>query len=183
MTSPRTCHSRVAGSSYPSKCATEKFCPRRRGERRYRSRLSKCSGKPSGRCGRRLPELNLVPVEVIDPGKATVGFIHTLGVDLDSLFFQAVEQGIQIVHDVVDHERCVARIEVVSGGRKNSPNCNVFLLRLVVFAPRKHHAFAFVSESKMLRIPFAHLITIGGFEEDTADSEDAAALLHCDRGL
>jgi hypothetical protein len=30
----------------------------------------------------------------------------------------------------------------------------------------------------MLRIPFAHLISIRGFEEDTADSEDAPALLH-----
>jgi hypothetical protein len=33
----------------------------------------------------------------------------------------------------------------------------------------------------MLRIPFAHLITISGFEEDTADSKDAPALLHFDR--
>src|SRR5262249_33124125 len=65
----------------------------------------------------------------------------------------------------------------------NSPDCNVFLLRVVVFAPRKHHAFAFVSESKMLRIPFAHLITISGFEEDTADSKDAPALFHFDRRL
>ncbi len=35
----------------------------------------------------------------------------------------------------------------------------------------------------MLRIPFAHLITIGGFEEDTADSKDAPALLHFDGRL
>src|ERR1700730_697917 len=77
----------------------------------------------------------------------------------------------------------MAGIEIVSGGGKNSPNCNVFLLRVVVFAPRKHHASAFVSESKMLRIPFAHLITISGFEEDTADSKDAPALLHFDRRL
>jgi hypothetical protein len=33
----------------------------------------------------RLPELNLVPVRVIDPGKATVGFVHSVGVDLYSL--------------------------------------------------------------------------------------------------
>ena len=46
-----------------------------------------------------------------------------------------------------------------------------------MLAPRKHYALAFVSESEMLRIPFAHLITIRGFEEDTADSKDAAALL------
>jgi len=61
---------------------------------------------------------------------------------------------------------------------EKTSNCNVFLLRVVVFAPRKHHALAFVSEAKMLRIPFAHLITISGFEEDTADSKDTPALLH-----
>src|ERR1700693_2184337 len=112
----------------------------------------------------------------------TEGFIHSFGVDLDALSFQAVEQSIQIVHDVVDHER-LRGWDVVSGGGKNSPNRNVFLLRVVVFAPRKHHALALVSESKMLRIPFAHLITISGFEEDTADSKDAPALLHFDGRL
>src|SRR5258708_11225569 len=96
---------------------------------------------------------------------------------------EAVEQSIHLVLDVVDNVRCGAGIEILSGRWKNSPNCNVFLLRVVVFAPRKHRALPFVSESKMLRIPFAHLITISGFEEDTADSKDAPALLHFDRRL
>jgi hypothetical protein len=48
---------------------------------------SKCSGRPLGLCGRRLPELNLIPIQVIDPGKATVGFIHSFGVNLYSLLF------------------------------------------------------------------------------------------------
>ena len=51
------------------------------------NRLSKCRGMPLGLCGRRLPELNLVPIRVIDPGKATVGFIHSFGVDLYALLF------------------------------------------------------------------------------------------------
>jgi len=38
----------------------------------------------------------------------------------------------------------------------------------------KHHALAFVGESKMLGIPIAHLITVGGLEEDAAYSKDAA---------
>ena len=59
----------------------------------------------------------------------------------------------------------------------------MFLLWVIVFAPGERHASAFVSESKMLRIPFAHLITIGGFEEDTADSKDAPTLLNVDRRL
>src|ERR1700693_2741190 len=51
------------------------------------NRWSKCRGRPLGLCGQRLPELNLIPIQVIDPGKATVGFIHSFGVDLDSLLF------------------------------------------------------------------------------------------------
>src|ERR1700693_655564 len=112
----------------------------------------------------------------------TEGFIHSFGVDLDALSFQAVEQSIQIVHDVVDHER-LRGWDIVSGGGKNSPNRNLFLLRVVVFAPRKHRAMSCVGESKMFRIPFARLITISGFEKDTADSNDPPALLHFDRRL
>src|SRR6266852_1516468 len=51
-------------------------------DRSYRKRLSKCSGRRLGLCGQRLPELNLIPIRVIDPGKATVGFIHSFGVNL-----------------------------------------------------------------------------------------------------
>ena len=50
-------------------------------------RLSKCSGRPLGLCRQRLPELYLIPIQVIDPGKATVGFIHSFGANLYSLLF------------------------------------------------------------------------------------------------
>src|SRR5580704_17376205 len=79
------------------------------------TRLSKCGGRPLGLCGQRLPELDLISIQVIDPGKATVGFIRSFGVNLYSLLFQAVEQSIQIAHDVVDHER-LRGWEIVSGG-------------------------------------------------------------------
>src|SRR4029077_6859058 len=51
------------------------------------NRLSKCRGRPLGLCGQRLPELNLIPIQVIDTGKATVGLIHSFGVNLYSLLF------------------------------------------------------------------------------------------------
>ncbi len=54
-------------------------------DRNYRNRLSKFRGRHLGLCGQRLPELNLIPIQVIDPGKATVGFIHSFGVNLYSL--------------------------------------------------------------------------------------------------
>ncbi len=44
-------------------------------------------GRPLGLCGQRLPELNLISIRVIDPGKATVGFIHSFGVNLYTLLF------------------------------------------------------------------------------------------------
>ena len=38
----------------------------------------------SGLCGR-LPEFNLIPIHIVDPGKVTVGFVHSFGVNLYSL--------------------------------------------------------------------------------------------------
>src|ERR1700722_7936560 len=155
--------------------------PRGRGRPRYAGQAE--PGTRLWLFGQRLPELNLVSIRVIDPGKAAVGFIHSLVVNLYALLFQAVEQSVEIVDDVVDHERGMGGAEIVSGGGKHGPDGDVFLLRVVVFAPRKHRASALVSQSKMLRIPIARLIAIRGFEEDTADSQDAAALLGLDRRL
>ena len=56
-------------------------------DRATENRLSNCRGRPLGLCGQRLPELNLIPIQVIDPGKATVGFIHSFGVNRYSLLF------------------------------------------------------------------------------------------------
>ena len=47
--------------------------------------LNSSSYQALGLCGRRLPKLDLIPLNVIDPGKAAVGFIHALGVNLYSL--------------------------------------------------------------------------------------------------
>ena len=89
-------------------------------------------------------ELDLVAIQVVDPGEATVGFVHSLRIDLHSLLFQAVEQCIEVVHDVVDHERRGAGIEIAAGGGKNGPHRDVFLLRVAMFAHRKHRALAFI---------------------------------------
>jgi hypothetical protein len=47
-------------------------------------KIERVVGGRLGLCGG-LPELNLVPIQIIDPGKATVGFIHSFGIDLYSL--------------------------------------------------------------------------------------------------
>jgi len=51
------------------------------------NQLGKCSGRPLGLSRRRLPEFNLISIQVIDPGKATIGFIPSFGVNLYSLLF------------------------------------------------------------------------------------------------
>ena len=40
----------------------------------------------------RLPELNLIPVKVLDPRKAAVVFVPSPSVDLYSLLFQSLEE-------------------------------------------------------------------------------------------
>jgi len=54
---------------------------------------------------------------VIDPGKATVGFIDPLGVNLYPHLL-SVKQSIHIVHDVVLSMNGAAGIEIFSGGGK-----------------------------------------------------------------
>jgi hypothetical protein len=51
------------------------------------NQLRECSGRPLALRGQRLLELNLIPIQVTDPGKATVGFIHSFGVNLYALLF------------------------------------------------------------------------------------------------
>jgi hypothetical protein len=48
----------------------------------------------------RLPQLDLVAVGVVDPGKAAVALVLAVGVDPDAFALQAVEQGIEVVDDV-----------------------------------------------------------------------------------
>src|SRR5262249_929775 len=53
----------------------------------------------------RLPEFDFVAVRIVYPGEAAVAFILALRVDLHAFFRQAVEQCIEVVDDVVHHER------------------------------------------------------------------------------
>jgi len=68
-------HQRIidADPGAPFNCCTAHFRPfYDYGTVATENRLSKYSGRPPlGLCGR-LPELNLIPIQIIDPGKATV---------------------------------------------------------------------------------------------------------------
>src|SRR5579859_3074197 len=60
----------------------------------------------------RLPEFDLVAVGIVDPGESPVGFVLAFGIDFDAFLFHPVEKCIHVVHDVVEHELCVAGPEV-----------------------------------------------------------------------
>src|SRR5262245_38218410 len=124
----------------------------------------------------RLPEFDFVAVGIVDPGEAAVAFILALGVDTDAVFGEAIEESVQVVDDVVDHERSLAGLEVLGVARKNAPDGHLLAFGIVFFTPRQNDSMAAVGQAEMFPVPFLHLLLIGGFEEDAADAEDAAFL-------
>jgi len=88
------CHHRRAGKSRPSSCVSVNgdlfLSESLRAVRVSSARTDLCGGiiglfrSLSGLCGR-LPEFNLIPIHIVDPGKVTVGFVHSFGVNLYSL--------------------------------------------------------------------------------------------------
>src|SRR6185312_8399779 len=59
---------------------------------------------PEPRSSRRLPEFDPVPFRVRDPGEPPVLRVLTPGIDLGTTRPEGVEQAVEVVHDVVDHE-------------------------------------------------------------------------------
>src|SRR5215470_5325316 len=53
----------------------------------------------------RLPQFDFVAVRIVDPGESAVAFVLALRVDADAFFRQAIEQCVEVVNDVVQHER------------------------------------------------------------------------------
>jgi hypothetical protein len=73
----------VSQHARPSQRTRNDGAPRHR----YGKAIEQAPWKYSGLCGQRLPKLDFVSIRVIDPGKATVGFIHTFVVNLYALLF------------------------------------------------------------------------------------------------
>jgi hypothetical protein len=126
----------------------------------------------------RLPQFDFVAVGIVYPGEAAVAFVLALRIDLDACFRQAIEQCIEVVDDVVHHERSFAGLEVFGGAGENAPDCHLLTFRVVFFTPRKHDTMAAIREAEMFCVPLLHLLLIRGLEEDTADAEDPALLAH-----
>lgn len=69
-----------------------------------------------------LPQFNFVAVGIVYPGEATIAFILALRINADACLRQAVEQGIEVIDDVVHHERGWARCEVAGVAGENAPD-------------------------------------------------------------
>ncbi len=62
-------------------------------------------------------------------GEATVAFAPALRVYAGACFRQAVEQCVEVVNDVVRHERGWAGHEVFGGVGENAPDCHLLFLQ------------------------------------------------------
>src|ERR1700691_2146318 len=129
--------------------------------------------------GQLLPQFDLVAVGIVDPREPAIVCVLALGIDLDAFFLQPFKQRIQVVHNVVHHER-LARLEVLGASREQGPDGHMLVLGVVFLSPRHHDAPAFIRESEMLAVPLTHLLLIRGLEEYSTDPQDSPSLArHC----
>src|SRR5690242_531274 len=81
----------------------------------------------------RLPQFDLVAVRIVDPREAAIVCVLALGIDLDAFFLQTFKQRIQVVHDVVHHERGLAGLEVLGVLREHGPDRHMLLVGVLFF--------------------------------------------------
>src|SRR5256885_7997898 len=84
----------------------------------------------------RFPKFNAVPLWVHDPGKAAVVVIFAIRIDFDAFFPQRLEEGIEIVDPVVDHEAAAAGIEIFRVTPKYCPYGHSLPLTVVCLPPQ-----------------------------------------------
>src|SRR5436189_5056926 len=76
---------------------------------------------PWSLAGRRLPKFYLVSFWIDDPGKLPVLGIVDLLEYVAAFFAQDFDQGVEILHPVIDHESCSAGRKLVALRRSNQP--------------------------------------------------------------
>ena len=81
-----------------------------------------CQGRlPWSSAGGRLPKFYLVSFWIDDPAKLSVHGIVDLLENVAPFFAQGFDQGVDIFHPVIDHERCSAGRKLVALRRTNGP--------------------------------------------------------------
>src|SRR5881398_294086 len=109
---------------------------------------------PSSLAGRWLPKFCLVSFWTDDPGKLPVLGVVDLLENVAAFFAQDFDKGVEILHPVVDHERCGAGRKLFALRRTNGP-CGCSSNRLTVaVGPRERRATPILDiDSEMTLVP------------------------------
>jgi len=104
--------------------------------------------------GRRLPKFNLVSFWIDNPGKLPILGIVDLLENVAVFFAQDFDQDVEILHSVIDHERCSAGRKLVTLRRSNIPGgCSRNRLTFTV-GPGESRATPFLDiDSEMPLVP------------------------------
>src|SRR5712692_784334 len=132
---------------------------------------------------RRFPQLNAIAVGIHDPGEAAVIVIFAVGIDFHAFFLQHLQQRVQVIHAIVDHELGSAGIEVFRLPGKNGPHGHALLLRVLGVSPFKGRAGALghALDTEVFLVPLVELLWIFRLEENAANACDASHKLSLPR--
>src|SRR5436190_17717827 len=126
---------------------------------------------PGSLAGRRLPKFYLVSFWIDDPGKLPVLGIVDLVENVAAFFAQDFDQGVEILHPVIDHESCGAGREVVGLRRANGPDGGSGNRLAFSVGPAKSRAAPILDvDAEMPLVPGLQCRSVLGFEEDAANA-------------
>src|SRR5882762_339035 len=171
MPCSRRCRCRPAFRSPPWGSTT------RRTRRISRSAFSRGEARrrlPWSLAGRRLPQFYLVSFWIDDPGKLPVLGIVDLLEHVAAFCAQDFDQGVEILHPVVDHERCSAGRKLVTLRRTNRPDgCAGNRLTIAVGPGERRATPCLDIDAEVPLVPRLQCRGVFGFEEDAADAGDS----------
>ncbi len=129
---------------------------------------------PESLASRWLPQLHLVSFGIDDPGELSVFGIVDLVENVAALFAQDFDQGVDILHPVVDQERRRARRKLVTVSRTNRPDGRSGKRLTFTVGPGESRASPFLDvDSEVPLVPSLQCRSVFGFEEDAANACDS----------
>src|SRR5580704_1614027 len=126
---------------------------------------------------RRFPQFNSVSIGIHDPRKLSVVGALAMRINLNSRLLQLLQQSVQIIHAIVQHEAGFARAKILRGSRKDCPSRRTLCTRLasvrrLQLAPLKGSALSvrLALYAKMLLIPFIQIPWVLRLKKDSTNS-------------
>ncbi len=137
------------------------------------SECSKWLSRTSARARRWLPQLDAVAFGVHDPAELAVRFFLNLLVDLDAGGAELGEHRVQIFDAEVDHERGLARLEVLRVGGERRPDEQGAGISL---GGERRFAVLVRREPEVFAVPGLELRRVLRLEEDASDADDVRSI-------